>query len=178
MKILNNFTKILSVFAISMTLCGCTVADKNISQMAQIPNPWQDCNDNLEQAAKIAGFNFPLVLSNFTVRAMKDMVEITYPLDEVRYVTVRKSQEEINGGDNSGDYNKYPQNDVFTLDNGVNLNVRRNDDKIYVMYFGAESGYFSARCEQGMSYKEVEGIYKVIAEVEALKLSPEADFEQ
>lgn len=149
MKILNNFTKILSVFAISMTLCGCTVADKNISQMAQMPNPWQDCNDNLEQAAKIAGFNFPLVLSNFTVRAMKNMVEITYPLDEVRYVTVRKSQEEINGG-----------------------------DKIYVMYFGAESGYFSARCEQGMSYKEVEGIYKVIAEVETPKLPPEAFFEQ
>ena len=109
---------------------------------------------------------------------MKDMVEVTYPLDEVRYVTVRKSQEEINGGDNSGDYNKYPQNDVFTLDNGVNLNVRRNGDKIYVMYFGAESGYFSARCEQGMSYKEVEGIYKVIAEVEAPKLPPEADSEQ
>ena len=55
------------------------------------------------------------------------------------------------------------------LDNGVNLNVRRNGDKIYVMYFAAENGYFSARCEQGMSYKEVEGIYKVIAEVEAPK---------
>ncbi len=165
---MKNFTKILSVLAISLTLCGCSSPDNLKS--TQMPNPWYDCNDNLEQAAKIAGFKFPLILSNYTVRAMKDMVEITYPLDETRYVTVRKSQEEINGGDNSGDYNKYPQNDVFTLDNGVNINVRRNGDKIYVMYFGAESGYFSARCEQGMSYKEVEGIYNVIAEVEAPKL--------
>lgn len=164
---MKNFTKILSVLAISLTLCGCSSPDN--LQSTQISNPWSDCNDNLEQAAKIAGFKFPLILSNYTVRAMKDMVEITYPLDETRYVTVRKSQEEINGGDNSGDYNKYPQNDVFTLDNGVNINVRRNGDKIYVMYFGAESGYFSARCEQGMSYKEVEGIYNVIAEVEAPK---------
>lgn len=164
---MKNFTKILSVLAISLMLCGCSSPDN--LQSTQISNPWYDCNDNLEQAAKIAGFKFPLILSNYTVRAMKDMVEITYPLDETRYVTVRKSQEEINGGDNSGDYNKYPQNDVFTLDNGVNINVRRNGDKIYVMYFGAESGYFSARCEQGMSYKEVEGIYNVIAEVEAPK---------
>lgn len=169
MKNIKSFTKLISVVALSAALCGCTVPDENVSQTVQMPNPWYDCNDNLEQAAKIAGFKFPLVLSNYTVRAMKDMVEITYPLDETRYVTVRKSQEEINGGDNSGDYNKYPQNDVFMLDNGVNLNVRRNGDKIYVMYFAAENGYFSARCEQGMSYKEVEGIYKVIAEVEAPK---------
>lgn len=172
MKILNKFTKILSFCVISMALCGCTTPDGK--QSLQMPNPWYECNDNLEQAAKIAGFKFPLILSNYTVRAMKDMVEITYPLDEMRYVTVRKSQQEINGGDNSGDYNKYPQNDVFTLNNGVNINVRRNGDKIYVMYFGAESGYYSARCEQGMSYKEVEGVYKVIAEVEAAKLPPEA----
>ena len=43
-----------------------------------------------------------------------------------------------------------------------------------MMYFGAESGYYSARCEQGMSTKEVEDIYSVIAEVEAAKLPPEA----
>lgn len=169
---MKNFTKILSILAVSLTLCGCTVPDEK--QSLQMPNPWYDCNDNLEQASKIAGFKFPLILSNFTVRAMKDMVEITYPLDDTRYVTVRKSQEEINGGDNSSDYNKYPQNDVFTLNNGVNINVRRNGDKIYVMYFSAESGYFSARCEQGMSYKEVEGVYKVIAEVESPKFPSEA----
>ena len=42
------------------------------------------------------------------------------------------------------------------------------------MYFAAESGCYSARCEEGMSEKEVEGIYNVIAEVEAAKLPPEA----
>lgn len=165
-----KFLKILSILAIFTTLCGCS----ELKNSTQMPNPWVECNDNLAQAAKIAGFKFPLLLSNYTVRAMKDMVEITYPLDENRYVTVRKSQNEINGGDNSGDYNKYPQNDIYTLDNGVNINVRRNGDKIYVMYFGAESGYYSARCEQSMTYKEVKGIYELIAEAESPKLPPEA----
>ena len=42
------------------------------------------------------------------------------------------------------------------------------------MYFGAESGYYSAKCEQGMTKEEVEGIFKVIEQVETQKLPPEA----
>ena len=42
------------------------------------------------------------------------------------------------------------------------------------MYFAAESGCYSARCDKGMTEKEVEDIYNVIAEVEASKLPPEA----
>ena len=162
------------LFVIACTIvlfaCGCTYKTMPIG----MPNPWTDCNDNYSCAEKIAGFNMPLNLSNYTVRAMKGMVEVTYPLDEHRNVTVRKTISETKNEDNSGDYTKYPENSILTLDNGVEINVRKDGDKIYVMYFGAESGYYSARCEQGMSAKEVEGIYSVIAEVEAAKIPSEA----
>lgn len=167
-----KYKYLLSVIVCTIMLfaCGCTYKTMPIGTS----NPWTDCNDSYSCAVKIAGFNMPLHLSNYTVRAMKGMVEVTYQLDEHRDVTVRKSIEEINGGDNSGDYAKYPENSTLVLDNGVEINVRKDGDKIYVMYFSAESGYYSARCEQGMSTKEVEDIYSVIAEVEAAKLPPEA----
>lgn len=162
----------LSVIAciVGLFACGCTYKTMPIG----MPNPWTECNENYSCAEKVAGFNMPLNLSNYTVRAMKGMVEVTYPLDDRRNVTVRKTIREIKGEDNSGDYTKYPENSVLTLDNGVKINVRKDGDKIYVMYFGAESGYYSARCEQGMSAKEVSEIYSVLAEVEAAKLPPEA----
>lgn len=141
-------------------------------QLIGMPNPWSECNDNFQCGADIAGFNFPLSLSNYSIRAMKGMFEITYPLDETRYVTVRKGLDESNNGDNSGDYNKYAKNKVLKLKNGVKINTRGDWRKIYVMYFMAESGVYSARCEQGMSKKEVEGIYNIIREAEEPKDIP------
>lgn len=149
--------------------CGCTYKTMPIG----MPNPWSECSDSYSCAEKIAGFNMPLKLSNYSVRAMKGRVEVTYPLDEYRNVVVRKSVDESNGIDNSGDYNKYDDS-ILTLPNGVQINVRKKEGKIIVMYFAAESGCYSARCEDGISEKEVEDIYNVIAEVEAAKLPPEA----
>ena len=54
---------------------------------------------------------------------------------------------------------------------GVNLNVRENGDKIYVMYFAAESGVYSARCEKGMSAKEAIGVFNTIKEAETKYLN-------
>lgn len=159
--------KILSLIAICVFATACTN-----SQFVGMPNPWSDCNDDYNCASKIAGFNFPLSLSNYTVRAMKGMIEITYPLDEFRNVTVRKSLEETKELDNSGDYNHYEKNEILTLDNGVPVHVRKNGDKIYIMYFAAESGVFSARCEQGMTEKEANGVFSVISEAESAKLIP------
>lgn len=137
-------------------------------------NPWSDCEQNTQQASKIAGFEFPLILSNYSIRAMKGLYEINYPLDEKRNVCVRKTISNKFGEDTSGDYNKYPINTKLKLDGDVELNVRRDNDKIYVMYFAAESGYYSARCEYGMSEEEVKGIFNVIKEAEEAKLPPEA----
>ena len=81
----NNFIKIL----LTLIIITCSACTNN--KLIGISTPWSDCQDNLNKAAEIAGFQFPMLLSNYTVRAMKDMIEITYPLDETRYVTVRKS---------------------------------------------------------------------------------------
>lgn len=139
-------------------------------KLVGMPNPWTECNTDFKCGTKNAGFNFPLSLSNYKIRAMKGMFEISYPLDEFRTVTVRKGFDESNNGDNSGDYNKYPDNKIYTLENGVDINIRGDKNKIYVMYFMAESGVYSARCEQGMTKREVEGIYNVIREAEEPKL--------
>lgn len=155
---------------VAIITCGCTYKTMPIVGMH---NPWSECQENYSCAEKIAGFNMPLKLSNYSVRAMKDMIEVTYPLDEFRNVVVRKSIDESKGVDNSGDYNEYDES-ILTLSNGVEINLRKKDGKIIVMYFAAESGCYSARCEKGMTEKEVEDIYNVIAEVEASKLPPEA----
>ena len=139
-------------------------------KLVGISNPWTECNTDFKCGTKNAGFNFPLSLSNYKIRAMKGMFEISYPLDEFRTVTVRKGFDESNNGDNSGDYNKYPDNKIYTLENGVDINIRGDKNKIYVMYFMAESGVYSARSEQGMTKREVEGIYNVIREAEEPKL--------
>lgn len=139
-------------------------------KLVGMPNPWTECNTDFKCGTKNAGFNFPLSLSNYKIRAMKGMFEISYPLDEFRTVTVRKGFDESHNGDNSGDYNKYPDNKIYTLENGVDINIRGDKNKIYVMYFMAESGVYSAKCEQGMTKREVEGIYNVIREAEEPKL--------
>ena len=138
-------------------------------KLVGMPNSWTECNTDFKCGTKNAGFNFPLSLSNYKIRAMKGMFEISYPLDEFRTVTVRKGFDESNNGDNSGDYNKYPDNKIYTLENGVDINIRGDKNKIYVMYFMAESGVYSARCEQGITKREVEGIYNVIREAEEPK---------
>ena len=47
-----------------------------------IPNPWIDCGDDISCGAKKAGFNLPLNIKNYSVRAMKDVLEINFPLDK------------------------------------------------------------------------------------------------
>lgn len=167
------FISTLLILFVSSTVFAETFNTKQ-EEILWIPNPWVECNDNFSCGIKTAGFNFPLSLSNYTIRATKGIFEISYPLDDSRTVTVRKSFDEANNGDNSGDYTKYSKNKVLSLKNGVKINTRGNWHKIYIMYFMAESGVYSARCEKGMTKKEVEGIYNVIREAEEPKLPPEA----
>ena len=162
-------TAVMLAFTSSIVLANANtpVQKENLIGM---PNPWTECEQDFKCGKNIAGFDFPLNLSNYNIRAMKGMFEISYPLDEFRTVTVRKSFDESNDGDNSGDYNKYSKNRIYTLKNGVQINTRGSWRKTYVMYFMAESGVYSARCEQGLSKKEIEGIYNVIREAEEPKL--------
>lgn len=164
--------KIFYLLCCVIMLSACTQKPQTLIRM---PNPWTDCRDNLECAGKIAGFEFPLTLSNLQVRAIKDMIEVTYPLDEFRDVVVRKTTEDLyNKIDISGDYNNYPIKDTLTLDNGVNMLVRRDNNLIYVAYLGASTGYYSINCSKGMTKKELQQVYSIIAEVEAPKIPSEA----
>ena len=85
--------KFLFLLFVTFIFIGClqTETTKEKTKLIGMPNPWTDCGNNLVQAAEIAGFTFPLVLSNYHVRAMKGMIQISYPLDEFRTVLVRKT---------------------------------------------------------------------------------------
>ncbi|MBR3628476.1 MAG: hypothetical protein IKN42_06490 [Elusimicrobia bacterium] len=142
------------------------------SKMVGLANPWTDCGTNFNQATQIAGFTFPLKLSNCDVRAMKNMIEINYPLDQTRTVCVRKTatNEFSNNGDISGVYTEYPVNEKIMLKDSVPIYTRGTGDKIYVMNMAASNGYYSAYCKDGMSLQEIEQIYETIAEAETSAL--------
>ena len=161
---------LLLTFFILISCSGKAVEEKPM--FVGMANPWTDCGTNFNQAAQIAGFTFPLKLSNCDVRAMKNMIEINYPLDEVRKVCVRKTDTEnfSNNGDISGVYIEYPVNEDITIQDSVPIKVRGTGDKIYVMSMAASSGYYSAYCKDGMSLQEIEQIYETIAEAETSEL--------
>ena len=152
----------------------------NFYKANAIANPWIECGDDISCAAKKAGFNFPLNVKNYSIRAMKDMIEITFPIDKKRIVTVRKSvlydgKADENGiKDISGDYNQYPVNKSLRLKNGVVFNTRGNKNKFYVINFAAETGYYSFYCKKGMTKKDIEKFYKLLEEAEA----PRCNFDE
>jgi len=136
-------------------------------------NPWIDCEDDISCGAEKAGFNFPLKVENYTVRAMKGMLELRFPLDDGRKVIVRKAttadgEADENGIiDISGDYNQYTVNKTVTLDNGIKFIVRGEEDKYKVVNFAAETGYYSIMCDEGLNKADIEHFYKLLEEAEA-----------
>ena len=140
-------------------------------------NPWTDCNDDMYCASKKAGFNFPLRVKNYSVRAMEDMIEIAFPLEKKRIVTARKAQKFDGKADDngiidiSGVYENYPVNKTIELKNGVKFSVRGEKNKFYVANFAAESGYYGFYCKKGMKIKDLEYLYKVLEEAEAPRCS-------
>ena len=156
--------KYLSTFIILSTVCLNTFA---------MPNPWIECSDNIACGSRQAGFNFPLRVNNYSVRAMKGMLEISFPLDKKRIVLVRKA--EIYDGPNvsngivdiSGDYNKYKINKTTYLKNGIPFWTRGEKRKFYIVAFAAENAYYSFSCKQGLKQKDLEHLYKLLEEAEA-----------
>ena len=154
-------------------LLGLVMAGAVVCGAQAIPNPWIECGDDIACGAAKAGFNFPLNVENYTVRAMQDMLEIRFPLDAKRNVIVRKSvapegEVDENGIiDISGDYNNYPVNKTVTLANGVKFSVRGEESNYKVVNFAAESGHYAIMCDQGLELKDIEYFYKLLEEAEA-----------
>ena len=129
-----------------------------------IPNPWIDCGDDISCGAKKAGFNLPIAVRNYSVRAMAGILEINFPLDKKRYVSVRKSK--TYEGNLSGVYENYPVNKTISI-NGVMFNVKGKKNKFYVTDFAAESGYYSFYSKQGLKINDIKHLYSLLAEAEA-----------
>jgi len=159
---------ILIVFILTAIISVNTVQKSDA-----IPNPWVDCKDNIYCGAQKAGFNFPIRVKNYTVRAMEDIMEITFPIRRKHMITVRKSllydgiADENGIKDISGDYNKYPINKKIRLKNGVIFNVRGVKKKFYVVNFAAETGYYSFSSREGITLRDIKKLYKLLEEAEA-----------
>lgn len=159
---------IVSLICLTVGLCGCTNNTSNVL----IPNPWVECNRDLVKAKSIAGFSFPIDLKNVKIRAMKDMIEITYPIAPDREVVIRKASEtnfktDKNGiADISGDYNNYPVMETIKLYDSVPMNLKRDNDRIYVANFSADQGLYSISCAKGLTLDELKEIYTLIAHAE------------
>ena len=131
-----------------------------------LPHPYRYCL-NLDEAAEIAGFNFPVKLQNCCeIKASERIIEIKYMISNLRFVFLRKSNKNIRNGDISGVHTYYPVSKEIKLKNNIPVNVRAKDDKIYIMYMSNLPYYYSVYCQEGMSLEEIEEIYNIIAEAE------------
>ena len=159
-------------------VCFLMVALNAYSAQSMI-NPWVDCGSDMSCGAQKAGFNFPLHVENYTVRAMEGMLELRFSLKDGRKVIIRKAQtfdgkaDENGIIDISGDYNQYPVNKTVTLDNGVKFSVRGEEDKYKVVNFAAETGYYSIICNEGLNKADIEYFYELLSEAEAPKYGEE-----
>lgn len=161
-----------------MNKTSCVVCAAMINMIIEcntmaMPNPWIECENDISCGAKKAGFNFPLMVENYTVRAMKGMLELRFPLNDGRMVVIRKAlinegkTDKIGITDISGDYNQYKVNKTVTLDNGVKFSVRGDDNNYKVVNFAAETGYYSIMCAEGLTLQDIEYFYKLLEEAEA-----------
>ncbi len=163
-----------AVFIVFLGLAGMSA----ISAQSMI-NPWIDCGSDITCGAEKAGFDFPLKVENYTVRAMNGMLELRFPVSGNRNVILRKSvtaqgEADENGIiDISGDYNQYPVNKTITLDNGVKFAVRGEENNYKVVNFAAETGYYSIICDEGLNLQDIEYFYKLLEEAEAPKYDEE-----
>ena len=159
---------------IIFTICFAVISLAMYSAQSMV-NPWTDCGENINCGAQKAGFNFPLDVKNYTVRAMKGMLEIRFPLDDRRIViarkaiTVKANVDENGYKDISGDYNEYPVNKTVILDNGVKFSVRGEENNYKVISFAAGTGYYSIMCAEGLTKEDIEYFYKLLAAAEAPK---------
>lgn len=93
------------------------------------------------------------------------MIEIAYKVDSCHTVYIRKSTNNSNR-DISGIYNNYPINKIIFLKNEVSIQIRANENKIYVANFAGSAGYYSIFWNDGLSMTEFYKIYKKIAKIE------------
>jgi len=155
-----SFILLMLMFTIFITT-GC-----NKKELASLTGEWIDCGNDLVSASKKTGFRFPLVLSNYRVQATNDIIEVAYPLDEFREVKVRKSLKEIERPKLNIENSEYMFEEKVVFNKTTVVNFLRDEMIVYTMDFNTKTGYYSVVCEQGMTFQEAKGVFKVIVQVE------------
>lgn len=121
-------------------------------------NPWVDCGQDLQCAERVAGFAFPIKLSNYSVRAMHQMIEVIFSLDKSRTAIIRKSQICDSKTDLSEDYHHYEFRGVLIAPSGTHLQIRGDGNKIYVATFAVGASCYACSCQDGMTVDELYGL--------------------
>lgn len=117
---------------LSLTACGNHSSKPKGNEAAQIPNPFVNC-DTLEDAANISGFDMTVPnsldgYSNRSIQAIEnEMIQVVYG-DDDNNVVLRKA---TGADDVSGDYNKYAQTNVVTINN-MSVTLKGNDNMVSV----------------------------------------------
>jgi len=155
--------KIFLISLIFVFTASFVCAESFKGKFVGMANPWHDCEADFACAEKVSGLQFSMRLSNYWIRAMENMFEISYPLDEFRDVSVRKSFG-LFEGDNSGVYTKYPINKTIHYDKNIPVKIRGTRNKVYVMNFSYRHFNYSAYCKEGMTKREAKGVYQNVME--------------
>lgn len=159
----------MMILCLTMMGCACPCklrADENRGRFVGMANPWIGCGTDVACGAQKAGFDFPLNVQNYDIRAMHGMFEIQFPLNG-KTVTARKTLPKEKGVDISGDYNKYPVDEIITLSTGEVCHVRGHQDSYIVANFTKSTGEYSFRCPDGLTLAEVESLAKLLADTNA-----------
>lgn len=160
------------IITVSVLIVISLILKNTCQKTFAIANPWKECGDDMNCASNVAGFNLPLRLNKYNIRAMKNMIEVKFPLSKSKTVILRKSDCSdgiINSEgivDISGVYDIYPVNKTIHI-NGVSFFVRGNKNKYFVVNFAAETGYYSFYCKKGITKKDIKYLYKLLEEAEA-----------
>lgn len=135
----------------------------------QIPNPFVTY-DNLEDAAKRAGFSMTLPdeddLPDWIIRTdyratETNLLEIIYPGDEEYMQEIRLRKAISDEDDMSGDYRFYEEEKDIKI-GGKNVTVRLNGGLIYLAIWRDGKFAYSAHISDGVTEDELASLIKVI----------------
>lgn len=155
--------KIKNIFII-LTIVLFTAACNDETVLKDMTDTWQNCNSDMAKAARIAGFELPLDVQNYKVRASKNFLEVKFNY-EGKDITVRKT-ENTDFADISGDYSDYPVKGEIVINKDVTIWTLGDGEKIYTANFSDFDYDYSINDKKGMSEKEVKAIYQLIGKAE------------
>lgn len=138
------------------TVAAGIVAQTESTSEVELAHPFVTV-DNLEEAAKIAGFSIKLPdnidgYNRILIEAMdKSIIQTVYQGEE-QEISIRKAlgtEDKL-----AGDYTEYPMTSEVTLSNNTVVTIKGEDEHINLAYW-KKNGYTYAIYASGLSLEEV-----------------------